>query len=181
MVFKMAAKNHNGYMNGTIDKGHGFLREDVTLRYFMERLSCYTVYTTGNWCIYWKAFRWSFKISRKGWGDSTWVRVSRAEDWLLLQPNAQSAIRVSRLHTGLRSVVFLHTSTKRAWKINAKRPPLCGALRYTILHSLVLAVVLQFTPRMILSVQIKDCLSLLEVCNMFVCCFCSPIYDIHCF
>lgn len=48
MVFKTAAKNHNGYMNGTIDKGHGFLREDVILRYFMERLSCYTVYMTGE-------------------------------------------------------------------------------------------------------------------------------------
>ncbi len=168
-------------MNGTIDKGHGFLREDVILRYFMERLSCYTVYTTGEWCIYWKAFRWSFKISRKGWGDSTeCVRRVRKTDCCCSQMHkVLSGYQGYTLDSGL--LYSCIPAQKRAWKINAKRPPLCGALRYTILHSLVLAVVLQYTPRMILSVQIKDCLSLLEVCNMFVCCFCSPIYDIHCF
>lgn len=34
MVLKTAAKNHQGFMNGTIDKGHGFLRKDIMLRYF---------------------------------------------------------------------------------------------------------------------------------------------------
>lgn len=33
MVLKTAAKNHNDFINGTIDKGHGFLGKDITVRF----------------------------------------------------------------------------------------------------------------------------------------------------
>lgn len=61
MVLKTAAKNHQGFMNGTIDKGHGFLRTDIILRYFKVHygkiVMFVTVYVTGEQCIYLKAFR----------------------------------------------------------------------------------------------------------------------------
>lgn len=136
-----------------------------------------TVYMTGERCIYLKAFRWSYKISRKGRGDSTWVHASRAEDWLLLQPNAHKALSGYQGCTPdsglLNSCIPAQT---RAWKTNAWR-----LTKNTLLCVIQICTVKFWRWRssslwwvwnlMIINVQIKDCFSLLEVCNIFVCSF----------
>lgn len=138
MVLKTAAKNHQGFMNGTIDKGHGFLRKDIMLRYFKVHygkiVMFVTVYVTGEQCIYLKAFRWSYKISRKGRGDSTWVHVSRAEDWPLLQPNAHKALSGYQGCTPDSGLLYSCIPAQtRAWK-REEADKKHTALRYTNLQ-----------------------------------------------
>ncbi len=116
MVFKTAAKNHNGYMNGTIDKGHGFRREDAILRYCIERLSCYTVIR-----------QVSDVFIEKLLGDSLRFQERDEETQLECVRHVQNAdCRCSQMHKVLSgyqgytldsgSVVFLHTSTKKGMK-----------------------------------------------------------------
>lgn len=131
---------------------------------FMERLSCYTVMWQVSDVFIEKLLGDSLRF-QKGMRRLNLSACVTCRMLIVVAAKCTKWYQGYTLDSG--SVVFLHTSTKKGMKNKRQEAPFHHtALCYTIFHSLVLTVVLQFT-QMTLSVQIKDCFSLLEVCNMF--------------
>jgi len=155
VVLKTAAKTHNGFMNGTVDKGHGFLRKDIILRYLKVHYGKIVPHVT--------QFMWQVSdlFILKLVGDPLWFWERDEEtrfEWIRHVQRTDSYCRQMHLkryqdikaaHWTQVCCILAYQHKLRLGKTNAKRlTKKHNALRYTNLCSLFLVVALQFTPLM---------------------------------